>query len=326
MNLKINSSIISTEEYSLTNEGFLLTVAFLQIREELGGENDFTIDHQKLKSMCRIKTNSTLKNNLDNLKDNGIIEKSPDTLSRNGMLHIKITDAFSLELENSDYEIDILKFQEVLSLTDPKGVRMYSYIDFVSKKQEISNKTYLSHRTMSKKIGVNKNLITKYANKLKELKIVDIEKIKRDNSSEELIPLIPTNAILTQSRSEKIIEMQNKLNEKHLEEMIIKEIHLVEEGMTYVANQLEVKDGIIDILARDKTGRLCIIEVKVVDDCKDLIFQSAYYPTQILGDPRMITITPAYRDKIKLALESLKYVEMKTYRIENGKLNIADFK
>lgn len=114
------------------------------------------------------------------------------------------------------------------------------------------------------------------------------------------------------------------ISEKELEMMLIKDLNVIEDGMTLIKNQHPVGNGFIDILARDKNGKLCIIELKVVKDCKDIIYQSVYYPTQFEEKVRMITICPDYSNKISKSLNSLKNVEMKQYYCENNEIKIKD--
>jgi RecB family endonuclease NucS len=84
--------------------------------------------------------------------------------------------------------------------------------------------------------------------------------------------------------------------------------------MKYVDNQVDIEYGRIDILAKDKNDILCIIELKVDNDCKDIVFQCAYYITQFKEETkRMITIAPDYSYRIKNALKMLPYVETYVY-------------
>lgn len=71
-----------------------------------------------------------------------------------------------------------------------------------------------------------------------------------------------------------------------------------------------------------------MIELKIVNNCKDIVFQSAYYPTQFDEKVRVITICPDYTGKIKNALEKLGYVEMKEYYFKgvNNKIYVEDVK
>jgi RecB family endonuclease NucS len=115
-------------------------------------------------------------------------------------------------------------------------------------------------------------------------------------------------------------------SEKNLENILIKNLYIIEEGMTLIKNQYEVEKGYVDILARDKDNKLCIIELKVVANDEKLIYQSVYYPTQFKEPTRMITICPDYTKKIHTSLKSLGYVEMKTYEFDSeNKIIIENF-
>ncbi|MGG1663866.1 endonuclease NucS domain-containing protein [Brevibacillus sp. NRS-1366] len=126
---------------------------------------------------------------------------------------------------------------------------------------------------------------------------------------------------------EKIKENNTKGNiqfsEKQIERILSRNIHLIEEGMSVVGTQVRVDDGYIDILARDMEGILCIIEIKVVDNCEKLVFQSGYYPSQFDEKVRMITVCPNYKPKIRKALASLNTnVELKTFEYKNNELSV----
>ncbi|HDR7595199.1 TPA: DUF91 domain-containing protein [Bacillus mycoides] len=111
-----------------------------------------------------------------------------------------------------------------------------------------------------------------------------------------------------------------------LEELLCDHIEVIEEGMSFVERQYKVENGIIDIIAKDKNGTKCIIELKVVADDKKLAWQSAYYPSCFDEDIR-ITIAPNYSDRIYNALKNITNVEMKVFRKDkNGKFEIKDFK
>lgn len=124
--------------------------------------------------------------------------------------------------------------------------------------------------------------------------------------------------------------MNKEFLEKNLERFLIyRGLQDIEEGMSFIDNQVEIENGFIDILARDRNGKLCIIELKITDSDKSLIFQSAYYPTQFDEEVRMITIAPNYSKKIELALRNMNNVELKTYsfsgRSGNYNVHIEDY-
>lgn len=107
---------------------------------------------------------------------------------------------------------------------------------------------------------------------------------------------------------------KSKLLESDLEDYLIYHLDLIEDGMTFIDRQYSVENGKIDILAKDKNNTICIIELKIVPDCTDIIYQCVYYPTQFKEKTRMITIAPSYNKKISKSLQSLNYVEMFRYK------------
>lgn len=138
----------------------------------------------------------------------------------------------------------------------------------------------------------------------------------------ELPKYIPDKPIKTEI--EETIE-DAPFTEKDLENVLIKDLSIIEDGMTLIKNQFPVDGGYIDILARDKEHKLCIIELKKVKNDSKIIQQCVYYPTQFDEKVRMITIAPDYSNKISKSLRSLKYVEMKTYQLLDDSLIISDY-
>lgn len=123
------------------------------------------------------------------------------------------------------------------------------------------------------------------------------------------------------------------ISEKDLENYLVYNIELIEEGMEFIDRQVKVDGGIIDIIAKDKEDNICIIEVKIDED-KSIIWQSIHYPSEMRKrwkhkNIRMITIAPSYSEYIIKSLKSLRYVETKSYNIKVAfdkieKLNIYD--
>jgi Endonuclease NucS len=111
-----------------------------------------------------------------------------------------------------------------------------------------------------------------------------------------------------------------------LEQYLADHLELIEEGMTLIETQKRVSRGKIDILARDSIGKLCIIELKVTDDDKRIVWQASYYPSEFNEDCRLITITPDYSEAIYKALKNVKNTELKYYFVNtHGMLEIANF-
>ncbi|MGH0480990.1 endonuclease NucS domain-containing protein [Bacillus cereus] len=114
--------------------------------------------------------------------------------------------------------------------------------------------------------------------------------------------------------------------ESLLEDFLCDYIEFIEEDMTFIERQHKVENGIIDILAEDKNGVKCIIELKIVEDDKGIAWQSAYYPSCFDEEVRMITIAPNYSNRIYNALKNVKNVEMKVFgQNDEGILEVNDF-
>lgn len=110
------------------------------------------------------------------------------------------------------------------------------------------------------------------------------------------------------------------ITEEQLEDYLIDNIELIEEGMRYIRRQVEVPGGIVDIVAMDKDNNICVIEIKIKED-KSIIWQAMHYPKEIQKNwinkkVRMITLAPDYSEHILKALKSIGDVEIKGYNIK----------
>lgn len=115
------------------------------------------------------------------------------------------------------------------------------------------------------------------------------------------------------------------ITEEMLEDYLCDNIELIEEGLVFFKRQHKISGGFIDILAKDKDGTLCIIELKTSED-KSIIWQTIHYPMEMkkehTGPIRMITVSPEYSKSIYFALKSVPNVEILSYdvEIENGEI------
>lgn len=110
------------------------------------------------------------------------------------------------------------------------------------------------------------------------------------------------------------------ITEKDLEDYVIQNLDIFEEGLVCIGRQVEVKDGIIDILAKDKNDDIVIIELKI-EEAKSIVWQSIHYPAEIRDKYRakkirMITLAPNYSEGLLKTLKSLGYVEIFNYEIK----------
>lgn len=120
------------------------------------------------------------------------------------------------------------------------------------------------------------------------------------------------------------------ITEEDLEDYLVKNLELIEDGLRFIRRQVDVPGGFIDILAKDSKGQVCIIEIKTSED-KSLIWQTLHYPKEIkekyrLKDVRMITVAPKYSKPIYDALMAVGNVETFDYDIKVASGNIADLK
>ena len=125
----------------------------------------------------------------------------------------------------------------------------------------------------------------------------------------------------------KMKRFKDNISEKILENILMKNLDKIERGMQLITNQYTVNGGVIDILARDINNVLTVIELKVQSDCKDVIFQCLYYPSQFNEDVRMITIAPSYSLPIYKTLKRISNVEVLSYYLDKkDNLLISKFK
>lgn len=123
--------------------------------------------------------------------------------------------------------------------------------------------------------------------------------------------------------SEKILNNTTRyISEADLEDYVVNNLSIIEDGLVFIDRQVTVSGGIIDILAKDIDGKLAIIELKIDDD-KSIVWQAMYYPKEISrihrvdrANIRMLTIAPSYKKSILEALNNIDHVELYSYSIE----------
>ena len=117
------------------------------------------------------------------------------------------------------------------------------------------------------------------------------------------------------------------LSEKDIEDYFYKNIEEIEQGLKIIGRQVEVKDGVIDLLALDKDKKYCVIEIKIKED-KRIVWQSIHYPLECkkiykADSVRMITIAPEYSSSVLNSLKSKTNAEIYSYslKMNSGKIN-----
>lgn len=70
-------------------------------------------------------------------------------------------------------------------------------------------------------------------------------------------------------------------SERQLAELLMQDLHLIEQGLAPLKQESEVRKGTIDILARDAVGRLVVIEVKRRSAGLDAVTQLSRYVREL---------------------------------------------
>lgn len=171
------------------------------------------------------------------------------------------------------------------------------------------------------------SIISKLNEDEQQLLLNELQK-GQTNTKEEIMKIVESNRTANLPNKNSITNGFS--NEKELENELIHNLHLIEDGMTYISNQIDINGGIIDILAKDTQGNTCIIELKVKPDDERIVFQSLLYPKKfkqisnenINDNVRMMTICPDYSHNIHSVLKDIDSVEMYKYKVKNNKLMI----
>lgn len=300
--IEFNRDVVTNKKLTATD--FTTYIKLVQLAKYIG-KNEFEINHVMLIKSLGIKDNRTFKRNLHNLYKNKLIANDIDKLPTRGNLHINVKP-------NKENIVQIPeKFIFDIDKIGHLGLRILSLIH--------TSDEQLNYKLIHFLLGVDYETLIRYMKVLNEIeeysKLINLKVKYRENIE------IPSHVL-------KEIEVKNieeHLKEEELEKYLINHIGIIEKGMKFIDNQVKVDNGFIDILAKDKNNKLCIIELKIRDNDKSLIFQCAYYPTQFEEDVRMIAITPNYTQKLINSLQSLGYVEMKTYKETDNGFTISDF-
>ena len=103
------------------------------------------------------------------------------------------------------------------------------------------------------------------------------------------------------------------ITEAQLRDFLFDRLELIEDGLSRIEKEYQLKEGRVDILAKDKNENIVIIELKIEND-KRLIWQCLYYPEEVKKkypkrNVRMMTIAPEYPDYLLGPLNHIAGVE-----------------
>lgn len=274
------------------------------------------------------------------ISDYNNLKKDLPNLLHNFEYHKRIIDFVMNELDILTYldyftynNIKINKYNDcensiisILLELEALCIGLFHRDEFFNETSLLLKKVYSSgkRKSSSKKDSTNYNHYLTYYS-LKSLnKVFKINEVKESNFNRyiEFIQSIPS--IKIEDKCCRYIDSLNneyndalKIDEDILERYIYKNLDIIEEGLIPIKRQFLIRDGRLDILAKDKNGIYTIIELKVENDT-DLIFQCVHYTTQFkieknVSKVRIITISPEYTYGI---LNSLKQIS-KDFNVES---------
>lgn len=212
------------------------------------------------------------------------------------------------------------------SSVEDKKLTMNDFIEkaYLNIKKDVSNKL--------KKISSNDPMIAKYIgikclNKLFNTRAIPPKKIKGFYYGSSHNPYERT----IEEKLDALIKVNNLklIKEKDVEAYLIGNLDLIEKGLKYVDNQVFVRGGRIDVLAKDRRGNYVIIELKVEED-KEIIWQALYYPEAIkekykTDKVRFLTLCPGYKPHLLTALKKTN-AEIYSYDINSNFDKIKNLK
>lgn len=102
------------------------------------------------------------------------------------------------------------------------------------------------------------------------------------------------------------LQQSERVSEEAVEQFLMRNLNLLQEGLKIVDNQVILAEGRIDLLARTAQGQDVIIEVKVEKDT-DLIWQRMYYEAEWMkthAQPLMVVVStlkldPSIKEMLK---------------------------
>jgi hypothetical protein len=170
-NFKLDSHTFATYTY----------LKFLHFRNYY--ENALNIDHKAFKGKLCMADNRTLKKCLISLHKQGIVLEYIDSLPKQKALELTFEPIPFESAKFTQLPANILNKVEHIGVI---GLRLLFYYEsFINRTDDISRQfAFPAIETTAKQLGINKETVIEYNNKLKKNKLLKITKHKLENSGE----------------------------------------------------------------------------------------------------------------------------------------------
>jgi len=267
-----------------------------------------------------------------------VLGEDPD--SQKSMINIIFNELFITEFSYMDIPISVYGHSEnslgnIIENNEDKLYRLNNS-NFLGEKFDINKttkkilsivNTYAKKQTKCLKVNQYYDYHIKYHSLIKLNEIFGIENI------EEVLDINgfhqSESRINEELKCERFMDVSNlnqsfnQIAEKDLEDYLYNNIEKIEEGLTVIGRQIEMSDGRLDILAKDKNDVFTIIELKIKED-KSIIWQCMYYPEELkkrynVNKVRILTLMPHCPKHLFDSLSKIDMVEIYEYNIVGKK-------
>lgn len=171
-------NIIIRDGKNISSTDFVL-YTYLKFQDQIGitTENKKIVSFSQLKIVMNIKTNSTLKNSLQNLKKLNLIEYDEINYTLNSVLKFNM-----IPIEKKQYTQLPFSILNLIPLIDYEGFRLLYYYETYINRKKLNSKAYPSYIKIIEDLNISSKTLSKYNSILEKNKFLTIEKsnLKKD--------------------------------------------------------------------------------------------------------------------------------------------------
>ena len=179
--IQVPDSIIRDGK-NISSTDFVL-YTYLKFQDEIGltQENKKVVSFSQLKLVMNIKTNATLKNSLQALKNLNLIEYEEMNYTLNSILKFEITTQQKKQYTQLPFSIFNL-----IPIVEHEGFRLLYYYETYINRKKLNFKAYPSYNKIIEHLNISSKTLSKYNSILEKNKFLTIEKsnLKKDDYSQ----------------------------------------------------------------------------------------------------------------------------------------------